>query len=173
MTISTSRFPSLTVLVKSDENHGALHELLVVEHGVDQVLDILGGEGDVGVVGIVVEVGRVVHVVGSTGAKSNILGKVLLRVDDVLATAGVVADVVERHEGVVLAATPGPFSSKASYGAVGSNLPDIEGLLDLANRVALAIGQGRVTLHVGLPSNACGSSCQQNSKIDWPFCQTK
>lgn len=93
----------LTVFVEGDEDKGVLHERLVRHHGVDQLAKLLDGVLDVGVVGIVLQVRSVEHVLRSLSALGDILGEVVLGIDDILATGDVVADVVEGHEGVVLA----------------------------------------------------------------------
>lgn len=95
---------NLTVLVEGEDDQSVLHELLVGGHGVDKILEILRGVGDVGVVGIVLQVGSVEHVLRGVLALSDILGEVLLGVDNLLATSRAIADVVEGHERVVLAA---------------------------------------------------------------------
>lgn len=92
-----------TILIEGDQNQGVLHELLVGLHGVDKLTELGHRVGDVGVVGIVLQVGSVEHVLRSVLAQGHILGEVVLGVDDVLAAGGVVADVVEGHEWVVLA----------------------------------------------------------------------
>lgn len=93
----------LTVLIESNEDQGVLHELLVEQHSVDQILHILGSERDIGVMGVVFEVGGVKHVHGRISTQSNILSKVFLCIDNILAAGGVVADIIKGHEGVVLA----------------------------------------------------------------------
>jgi len=90
----------ITVLIKGDEDQSVLHKLLVALNGVDEVLQVGGGVGDVGVVGIVLQGRGVEHVLRSVLALSNVGSEVLLGVDNVLATSEVLADVVEGHEGV-------------------------------------------------------------------------
>lgn len=92
-----------TVLIEGDQDQGVLHERLVGLHGVDELAELLDGVLDVGVVGVVLQVGGVEHVLGCHEALGDVVGEVLVGVDDVLATGDVVADVVEGHEGVVLA----------------------------------------------------------------------
>lgn len=93
-----------TILVKGDQNQSIFHEFLVRNHGVDNVAEIPRGELDAGIVRIVLQVRSVEHVLRGTAAHGDVLGEVLLGVDDVLAASGVVADVVEGHERVMLAA---------------------------------------------------------------------
>lgn len=101
--ISSCRTKYHTVLVEGNQDHSVLHEIRVVQHSVDVVLESRRSVGDVGVVSVVVQVGSNEHVHRGIGTQSNVVLKVLLGIDNIAAALGVVSDVVKRHEGVVLA----------------------------------------------------------------------
>lgn len=101
----------VVVLVPSDEDESSRRELGQALR--EELVQELSSEGEARVVTVVVDVGSVVRVLRKSSS-SEILVQ-LLGVDDLGTSGGVVADVVEADEGVVLAVVVALASSSVAF----------------------------------------------------------
>lgn len=90
-----------TVLIKGNDDQSVLHERFVVQHGIHDVLQVCNGVGNIRVVGIVLEIGNVVHVLGRCRPLGDVRNESALGIDYLLTAGGVVLYVEKRHERIV------------------------------------------------------------------------
>lgn len=89
----------VVVFIPGDDEEGTSRE--EGQAGSQELVQILASIGQTGIVAVIVNVGSVVHVLRQVTRRQ--ISIELSRVDNVGATSGVVANVIERNERVVLA----------------------------------------------------------------------